>query len=681
MANVPAVLIFGDHQVNGGRVNPFSGIDGAANYHTQKSRDLPAHRVVPDDPTTGAPTAGALSWYPWFDGTAGDTDYVVASSTATRVTVTPSPGWTVDEHVDKRIMAARNTGLGFRVEQAPVLANGADYIDVAGWTNPADPPAALDTLWFAEGRWRDYAMHAAWRTTTEFLGGAVPKRGGSTWQTREYGSGIPRLGLGYDAGLIRELYENVWTTAPYFQCAKFFTDVQVLGGWDDGGTARTTFTDELARYNAAWSALASGDTLVWEYVILDMSQLAVQDWITTPGNQLLYWDALGEMIAWLRTTLGNASLRVLLVNHDARLRQVDAPTYTAFANGAHNYVAIQDPLVTVVNLDGMDFSRGGVDAEIPTWIPGEDNEFYSVDSYINRAPREMRKVIELLEAGTAPESSGAVPMYLMIGDSITFGEITEAWAITLDSPTMTPGVRDTRQRIYNRGTQQCDAYDLGVNSNTSGTVGAFGGPEFSLLVELMGRHPNTGVVLVKRGGAASTLIADLETYSEVGGSASGGRWSKTISGEHYDEFKTDVENAIQYVNTVLEKQVELMGIFVCLGTNDQAVAGGGALFSSALAAFVANLREDYGTHTTGRETPIIWRRPQLGTATAIPAESIAIRAALDAFAANDEQFVSMDVDDLERQDGDNLHETPDAQITHGQRNDAELDEIALPNCP
>jgi hypothetical protein len=122
-----------------------------------------------------------------------------------------------------------------------------------------------------------------------------------------------------------------------------------------------------------------------------------------------------------------------------------------------------------------------------------------------------------------------------------------------------------------------------------------------------------------------------------------------------------------WCNNTLGKQADLKDITVCLGTNDGAVAGGGALFAAELATFVADLRAVFQTRTSGDPLPIIWRQPQLAAATAIADEAVAIREALAAYALTDPKFALVDVDDLERETVSNVHETPDATLIDGQR--------------
>lgn len=664
MATRPGVLIFGNQQVQGGSGTPLAVVTSAGAYPTSENYDLNLHRVTPDDASSGAPTASALGWWPWYDGMFGTT-YVIASSTSTTVTVTPNPGWAVDAHVGKRWTNNNASGFGFQNKNVTITANTADTLTFA-----AGPTITSNTLlWMNDGRFTDYHPIGAWRTYTEILAAAVPTRGGGSWQQGNQG-------IGYDSTLVRELLEHVWSTAPYFQIAKYAT-TSTTKELSAAGTPRTTFETDLAKMNAAFALRYPSDTLEWQYVLVDLSTADIASWVSTPVNYLTYATDLAAFIAYLRTTLGNASLRVLLVNHDRALMAVSAAGGVGLANGVHTAVAAADADTRILSFEGLGFPTRGTSV---FYQPSEDRLYYAVSAYTRLAPPLIRRAIQVWEAaGTAATPDGVMPVYILIGDSIEVGTIDATYSGALDSPTLTAAARDDRQRIWNRSSGAIEPYHAHVNSQTSGSLALTGlaGPEFSLMVELMNRHPDTGFVLIKRASASSCLT-DIGTAYD--GNENGGSWVSGTVGEHWDELVQDYSDCVTAINLGLGKQAELMGIFVGLGTNDGAFAGGGDAFDAALPGFISDLRETFGTHSTGAATPIVWRKPQLGTATAIPDEMRQIRATLVAFAEDDAQFRLMDVDDLERDVDDNIHETPEAAIAHGVRYDEELDTVALPNC-
>lgn len=653
--------------VQGGTGTPLAIVTSAGAYPTSETYDMRLNRVTPDNATTGAPTSGTLSWWPWYDGQLGTTR-TISASTPTTVTVSPDPGWTANQWAGQRVTNNNATGFGFQNKNITIVSNTSDTITVAAWTAT---PTVGTLLWVSEGRFTDYHPIGAWRTYTEILAATVPTRGGGSWQQGQQG-------IGYDAGLVRELLEHVWPVAPYFQIAKFATTYSIRDHAVGTGTSHANFEDEVAKMDAAFALRYPSDTLEWQYVILDLSATDVASWVAHPEYYLTFAANLQTFIAYLRTTLGNASLRVLLVNHDERIRAVSAASGVGLANGQQSYVASLDDDVRVLALDGLGLPVRGTTA---FYVPNEDTPYYAVSAYTTLIPPLIRRAIEVWEAdGSTDTPDGAMPVYILIGDSIEVStHMASTYTSALASPTLTTATRDDRQRIWNRSNAAIEAYHAHVNSQTSGstTLAAKAGPEFSALPELMQRHPETGVVLVKRASASSTLAADGVAYDA---NENGGKWVSSETGEHWDELVADVQAALAAINVGLGKQAVLCGIFVGLGTNDQAYAGGADAFEAALPGFVADLRNTFGTQAYGAPVPIIWRKPQLGSASAIPDESRQVRAALEAYADTDPQFLVMDVDDLERYAGDNIHETPEATIAHGIRYVETLDEIALPNC-
>lgn len=669
MANVPAIVYIGGRHTHGG-IKPNTEFQSDGTYGTDGGtlslRDTRIHRVVPDDPTTGNPSAATLGWYPVFDGTAGDTVYVVASGpTATTVTATPDPGWTANEWAGFTIRNNNLTGLGLRNRDIEVVSNTNDTLTVASWTAT---PEVGSGFWFNQGRFRDTHPIAAWRTVSEILGAAVPTRGGASWQLNNFGlSPVPLL--------TRELWENVWTTAPYFQLMHYFTQNPVVGNFDDTGAAeRAAFLTEKARWDAAWTALATGDTLSWSdgYVILDMSQNDVEN-----DTELNYYADLLEMIAWLRSAavFNDATLNVILVNHDVRLNAVDHPDTQAACNTIHDLIALADANVTTVQLNGRELPLRQTDAATPTWAPNVNAKQYATTVYGNEYPRAIREHIELLEAGAATAGSQGLATFYVIGDSLTNATGFGSSFTTANDDINYPGtVRNPRQRIWNDATGAIETYDPHDNSATAGTVNANAGPEFSLLPLLQDDFPVDGTLVIKRGAGGSALATELQAYS--GG---GGVWSPSTSGEQWDELKRMRDEAQQYANTVLGRQVITEGLLVTLGTNDQATAGGGAAFATELATWVPAFRAEFDNAVVGKAMPIIWVLPQLGTSSADNTEALAVRAALRAYEKTDEQFYVVDIDDLPRA-SDNLHPTPASTITIGERMAEALRLIRRPNC-
>lgn len=662
MANVPGVLIIGDEQTQGSYAVQ-ANVSALGVTDLVKFYDADVLRVTPSVAATGAPNAAALGWYPWYDLGAQSTFYSVASSTSTTLTVSPSPAWTVNQWAGKIVTVVNSTTVGFQ-QRRTIVSNTADTITVASWS--AGTPTAGMFFFLGQGRWKDYHPCGGYLHPTE-IGSVFATRGGSS--VASFG-----LGVGPDAGLIRQFLDNTWTTAPFFQLAKFANTAKTVGQWGTAASGiRTAFETFVAEMASAWTALANGNTLVWECVILDQSQTDVIDWATNPANYLLYQAALTAWIPYLRTALGNPSLKVLIVNHDNVINNVITPSGTLLANRIHRTVAAADANMRTVSMQGlrtMDVTFFGIGTENrPGYAPAQQWA---------QVAQRMREGYELLAAGNPPAYEGAIPTYLFIGDSICVGTFTETYTDALDSPTLTSGPRSAHQIIFNAIEASGEPYDVGENSNTSGTLLPSAGPECSMMVDLEVLHP-TDFLLVKRGSSSSSLAADFSAYTDGGITGiSGGRWSKSYqSTEHYGDLLDLFAAAKQYAHVTLGKQLDLKGIFVVLGTNDGAEAGGGALFAAELATFIADLRADFSTRTSGTPLPITWRLPQLDVDHAIEDEMLEVRAALEAYALTDEQFQLINVDDLERMASDNIHENGDSAIVHGQRQVAAMVEIAI----
>ena len=676
MATIPGVLIFGGVNVQGGRsgnappavvslAEVLAGRAGAQFY----SYDI--LRVTPDG-TDGEPTASSLSWWPWFDQNLG-TLYTVSAATATTVTVDPDPGWTTNEWAGSKVTTS-STALGFDNQAIAIVSNTSDTLTVASWTAT---PTLTGSLWINEGRFSDYAALTAYRTQGELASVSATRGGGAIAQAG--------VGLGWDVGLVRELWQNVYTDAPYFVCAKWASpsDASLYGS---AGATRTSFETWLAKVNAAFALRYPSDTLQWSYVFLDHVYEDIDAWIAeypATTKLLAYQTNLEAEIAWLRgaTVLNNASCRFLLSDHSTAIRNVDEVAASgtsswAWRQGVHATIAAADSNVRAIDFNGAELPTRGV--SITVYDPDGDQEFYDQQVYWRDGAKLIAKSIELWEAGAATAADGVMPVYILIGDSMEVGRVTTAYTTALDSSVLTADARDARQRIWNRTNQAVEAYNAHVNSQTSGSTGstAKAGPEFSLTAALMDRHPDTGFVIIKRASNGSALATEASAYDAE---EDGGVWVDGTTGEHWDELAADVKNAYQAVNVQFGRQAELRGIFVGLGTNDASVADSGATFEAALDGFVGRLRHDYGTVVAGKQTPVIWRLPQLGVAGRIYDELVTIRAALRAKAAADPQFIAQDVDDLARET-DDLHETPAASVTRGYRINDDLTTVALPNC-
>ena len=676
MATIPGVLIFGGVNVQGGRTGNAPDVYSttakvAGNLAGAEFWDHTLMRIIPDG-SDAEPTASSLSWWPWFDENLG-TVYTTASGTSTTLTVTPDPGWTTNQWAGSTVTTS-STGFGLDNFKVAVVSNTSDTLTVASWTVAI---TAGMKAWLNEGRFSDYHAVTGFRSAGETASLSATRGGGAV---RQNGAGI-----GWDAGLIRELWANVYTASPYFVAAKYAAP-NSADEYASAGTARTNFEAWLTKLNSAFALRYPSDSLSWSYVLLDHVYEDVDAWIAeypTTTKLLAYQANVEAEISWLRSSsaLNNSTARVFLCDHSTDLRAADeiatsGATSSSYRRGAHAAIAAADSNVRAIDFDGAGLPTRGASQQ--TYSRDADQEFYAQSVYWREGAELIAKNVELWEAGAATASDGVMPVYILIGDSIEVGSILAAYSTALDSGSLTAGVRNPNQRIWNRTNQAIETYNAHDNSQTSGSTAATGsaGADFSLTAALAARHPYTGFVLIKRASNSSAFATEATAYDA---NENGGVWTSGTTGEHFDELADDVAGAYQAVNVQLGKQAELRGIFVGLGTNDAQTVGGGAAFATALGGFVDQLRYRYGTVVAGKATPVIWRMPQLGTQGRLYDELVAIRTALTDKAEADEQFIAQNVDDLERE-SDNIHETPAATVSRGYRIDRDLATIELPNC-
>lgn len=662
MATVPGILYIGDYHCQGGNPGLQAAVDGIDVSPLVPFGDRKVMRVTPDDETTGAPTASSLSFWPWYDGAASTTDYTVDSSSTTTAVVSPSPGWTVNEHAGKRV-SFRNTtpiaGVGFQARPL-VVSNTADTITFAALSAAPNVGAVF---FFGEGMFLDYHPAAGYLHPTEILS-PNSLRGGSSYQAG--GNGV-----GPDATMIRALFERLFPDAPYFHLFKYANTTPVCDGWADSpnDSARATFLAEMVKVEAA--AAARGNTIDWQYIIIDLSSLDVEAAGGDVSYAINYSDRLIEMVNWLRSAAvtNNATCKLVLVNHDPQLWNTTTPLGTAFFRAIHKEAVRYDGSnTTLVDMRGQPLGDGDD-------LPGAEVKYYSQRGYFNYGEMVVDAMVRL-SLGEAPEQQGGYPVYLMLGDSITAGEIELEWttkcnSVELAGPNPPSLLRPSNQQVYNRTSLVLETYEPHLNSNTSGSVTGLAGPEMSILAELGKKHPD-GFALIKRGGSGSGLASAVGAYN----GNEGGRWVKA-AGEHYPELQTDFATAVAYINNTLGKQADVRAAFVSLGHNDQAVTGGGEAFDDAIAGFCADLWEDFGTRTSGRKFPILWRRPQDDASGVTAAEMAEVREALEKQGRRESQFRKIDVDDLERDRVDDVHETPESAIEHGRRAVALLTRVGI----
>jgi len=648
MAAVPGVLLIGDFSIQGGGTLR-AVLENIAEPQTRLGYlgDRTVMRIVPDDPTTGEPTG---AFRPWYDWAAGNATYTVGTSSATTITVSPSPTWTANEFAGRLITVVNSTpvpGLGYQ-RRMVCVSNTADTLTFASGT----VPTVGNIFFIGIGRMRDYHAAAGWITIGELSSFLFSTRGGSSAMANGQG-------VGCDATLVRELTTRIYPTAPWCYVCKYANVAAIGTSWADApnNAARAPFLAELARMDAAATA-DGGNTIAWDVAVIDMTNSELSAWGLDPALALVYKTRFGQFAAWLRTTLNNPDLLIVVINHRDDVTNAGAP----FIRGYHREMARDEQNLVLVDMQG---AKPGV----ATDTPSATILWYAQEEYF-RMGKLIADRVELHKQGVAGIVSNGLPLYLMLGDSIAIGEIESGWTANANSrdlsgPNPPSLLRPANQIIWNRGTGVGETYLPHTNSNTSGSATGtpFAGPELSIMAELGARHPD-GFILVKRGSYSSTLAAGGLAYDGVTGN--GGRWTKTAN-EHYPELLADFQQAVQWVNAIEGKQVDVRGAFVILGHNDQAATGGDVAFEAALGNFCRDLWDDFSTRTDGHKFPILWRQPMTGVVGENVARMAAVRAALQAQADAEPQFGLVDVDGLEVDRVDGLHETPETAVTTGRR--------------
>lgn len=673
MASVPGIFYVGSYHIQGGVPTidavgrePLIVNDFPLQSELNQFKDRDTLRIVPDDPDDGSPIADSIECWPWYDKAAPITIYQVASSTTTTVTVSPSPGWTTNEWAGRTCTLLNTPPIdtfGFK-DRLPIVSNTADTLTFE-YAVPSGAPAVGQSFFPGVGRFTDY--HAvAGATHISEIGSPSTRGGGSVDQGG--------AGVGPDATMVLELYKNVFPVAPYFHMWKWATVTTVNQGFGDApnNTFRVFVEDELVRVTAA--AAARGNTIDWQYAIIDFSMNDVELAISDPPSILQYETRLRQMIAWLRSSaaLNNATLKVILISHRSDLRAIGAPGGAAYTRGVHSNIAADTDGVAILDCEGYRVSGVGL-AET------EEKQYYAQAEYF-RMGKELARTIQRLANGDPVASEGGFPVYLMLGDSIWVGEATSTWTLNSNSPSIsgpTPGflLRPDNQKVWNRGSSVLEVYLPHTNSNTSGSITGTAGPDLSIMAELGDLHPD-GFALIKRAAFGAGMAEGAGDYDS--GTGNGGRWIKSAE-EHYPELQADFAGAVAYINEVIGKQADMRGAFVSLGHNDnQAPSGtGGTSFAAFIRSFCNDLWADFSTRTSGRKFPIVWRRPQPDAFSADPVRIAQVRAALEAQANRESQFRVVDVDGLERDRDDNLHETPETAVTTGRRMVVALRRVAI----
>jgi len=714
MATVPGILYVTTAMGNGGNPSIPSGTSLQSDFASVLN-DRELMTVVPQT-SAGVPTG---TFYPWYDGTANRTgeffELDEAACTASNVVVTPNPGWTTNQWANKTATLINGSGAYSGLIFSPniafypyayenrnlvtrivrrIVSNTSNTLTLSDpfVTLPhALPPNPVTRVVIGTGRFTQYA--------------AIPgtlngnSSGGSTWAAFGYG-------IGPDARMVPEISRRIYNSAPYFYFVKYAQPEGLYSGFRTGGGSRTGLLALLQEVSAA--AAEQGNVIQWQLVIIDVSDedlAQVASVASDPVQQPVYVNTrIGEypgnmvdLINWLRSSsalqnsaspynfVSNANIHAQVSHPHPDLWGVAAPLAAGAIRTWNRSVVEYTPRVALIDMADASFAPLTESPQVNNQT-GE-RKYYSRESLFGKSQSFASKSVSLFERQLAGLPTGqpttGFPIYLLAGDSIAVGPIPAAWAdncasLSLIGPGPTGTVKPANELIFNRLNNSFEPYDPNENSNTSGSVWASAGPEMSMFPELAKQHPN-GFGIIKHAANGATLSSNLNPYvpSGPGQAGTGGRFIKS-AGEQYPSMLKSIEAAIEYINNSLGKQADFRGAVFSLGHNDSAGTTPSQslafanLYAQSVGTFVSDLRADLSTRTSGKPFPIVFRRPQALAASSNPNSLIVIRNALETLAKQDSQVRVVDVDDLERDRIDNVHETPEGSITAGRRLTAAL---------
>lgn len=264
----------------------------------------------------------------------------------------------------------------------------------------------------------------------------------------------------------------------------------------------------------------------------------------------------------------------------------------------------------------------------------------------------------------ASPSAGGFPIYGLVGDSIAVGVVNGLAAVLALQAGLQQ--RPASALILNDALGVWQAYDPLSNANTAGTLApGIMGLENGLIEQLQKRHPG-GFGLVKMAVNASGLVNTMTGIA--------GRWSKAAN-EHYATFRALLGRAFAVTYSQFGLVPDMRGVFVQLLDNENFPPGQSTAAIAELPTFLADIRQDWGTRTSGPALPVVWGKPHASSNLGTNADRIANRAALDALAAADSRLRIINADEYELSALDGAHDSFESSLWRGRRMVLALAEI------
>lgn len=420
----------------------------------------------------------------------------------------------------------------------------------------------------------------------------------------------------------------------------------------------------LAQWNNAVAA-AGADTLQAKWILLDGSDQDIRNWATKGAT---FEADLRALITWCRSTFNGADAKVLLVQPPLEYYQASQPGAALLVRQIQAMISRDTANVGLVEQNGAQFPGGA--GGVAHVDPAGDKTCMSTEDYLLQGARVFGAWRTMLAPPSTAPLGRSLAMMVTFGDSIEAGPI-QAVAMALSASASLlgagPGTVRSGQYVWNGAAQALQLFDVLSNANTLGTVNTFVGPVATYTSELAKYYPN-GILVVHMGVNGASLCDPLAVSNGYG------RFRKA-DGTHYTTLLQNTRAAIRaaltqaYVNGAAwdGRTVDLLGFGINLGTNDAGTAGNGATFLAEARQLVADLRSDFGTRAAGRATPVVWARPHKDHINGTAAERTAVRESLRLLALEDPQVVVADMDDLELDRTDHLHDCVEASLARGRR--------------